>query len=539
MKQNTKKTKREIKQNKQPAVVQLHPLYRAEQIRAHEVEAAHQAGLTAWQLMERAGQALLRCLEKHSAAPAAISVFCGAGNNGGDGYVIATLAHRAGYRVRVFAPEEPSENQSLEAALALNLWLDTEQGIEPFDAYIVDTEYEEALVIDALLGTGLNRPVEAPYADLIEQINARTKQRQIPVIAVDVPSGLHANTGQVLGQAIQASYTVSFVGMKLGLYTGEAKAHVGQLYFASLGMTESFQRLTQPNAWRLEGQHLEHWLPARSALSHKGDSGHVLLIGGARGMTGALRLAAEAALRVGAGKVSVICEAGFEFFFADLPEVLCYGIDIQNKSDLALFDQCLAQATHLGIGPGLGQGEWGQTLWEKVQAAEQPKVVDADALNLLAQKSASFEKNVQNNWILTPHPGEAARLLNCTLDEIEADRWAAAAAIQQKYGGVVVLKGAGSLIQASGKVAVCTAGSPVLACAGTGDVLTGAVAGIWAQNVTLDNSSWEVGCAAVLAHALAGERAAEQFVTKSAKCLTRGLIASDFMPHLVYWANPK
>lgn len=509
------------------------PLYTPEQVREHESLAAEHAGITMWQLMERAGQAVINCLRHRFPIPVTVGVLCGSGNNGGDGYVVATLARQMGYDVRVFANQELNEKQSLEAALALNLWLETGSEVESF----ADWEQSETdVVVDALLGSGLKGDVGADLAHIIEQLN----KRKIPVISVDVPSGLNANTGQVQGCAVKAAHTISFVGMKRGLYTGAARDYCGQLWFADLGLTEAFRELTKVSAWRLEARQLKHWLAPRAQQSNKGDFGHLLIIGGQRGMTGALQMAGEAALRSGAGKVTIVCEPGQEGFVAEIPELMVLGLDLNNIADATRLDLLIAHASHIAIGPGLGQSEWGQSNWLRVLESAKPVIVDADALNLLAVTPLK-----RDNWVLTPHPGEAARLLGISTEEVQANRWQSVKALQEKYGGTVVLKGSGSLVQGTTEVGVCAAGTPALASAGTGDILTGIVGGLMAQSDVLELTHWEAAAAGVLVHALAGETAAHELAVASRKKgaaptpVSRGMRASDLLPHIVKWVNPN
>lgn len=509
------------------------PLYTPEQVREYESVAAENAGITMWQLMERAGQAVMNCLRHRFPIPVTVGVLCGSGNNGGDGYVVATLARQMGYNVRVFANQELNRNQSLEAALALNLWLETGNEVESFEDWSASTI---DVAVDALLGTGLKENVRDDLAPIIEELN----NRNIPIIAVDVPSGLNADTGQIQGCAVKAAHTISFVGMKRGLYTGAARDHCGQLWFADLGLNEAFRELTEVAAWRLEARQLGYWLAARKQQSNKGDFGHLLIIGGQQGMTGALQLAGEAALRSGAGKVTIVCQPGQEGFVAEVPELMVLGLDPNNIADATRLDILIAHATHIAIGPGLGQSEWGQNHWLRVLESAKPIIVDADALNLLA--SAPLKRD---NWVLTPHPGEAARLLGTDTATIQLNRWQSVKALQEKYGGCVVLKGSGSLVQDATDVGVCAAGTPALATAGTGDVLTGIIGGLMAQSEELALTPWETVSAGVLVHALAGETAAHELSLASRKKgaaptpVSRGLTASNLLPHIVKWVNPN
>ena len=256
-------------------------------------------------------------------------------------------------------------------------------------------------------------------------------------------------------------------------------------------------------------------MPARSPTAHKGDFGHVLVIGGDRGMSGALRLAAEAALRVGAGLVSAATRAEHAASISVArPEIMSHGVE--SASALSLLLSLRKGASVLAVGPGLGQGEWGRKLFSAVLESSLPMVVDADALNLLAVEPAH-----RDNWILTPHAGEAARLLGQTVEQVQADRISAAVALQQKYGGVVVLKGAGTLVaDVTDEIAICSEGNPGMASGGMGDVLTGVIAGLLAQGCTLTEAAQQGVCL----HAHAADLAAQEG--------QRGLLASDLFPHL-------
>lgn len=258
-------------------------------------------------------------------------------------------------------------------------------------------------------------------------------------------------------------------------------------------------------------------LPRRPRSSHKGDYGHVLVVGGDYGMAGAVRLAGEAAVRTGSGRVSIATRPDHAAVIAAArPELMCHGV--AGPRDLRLL---LQRASIVAIGPGLGQSAWARDLLAAVLQTSLPLVVDADALNLLAQEPVS-----RHQWVLTPHPGEAARLLAVTPEQIQGDRIRAVTALQQRYGGVSVLKGMGSLVCTPSSISVCDAGNPGMASGGMGDVLTGIIAGLSAQGLSLDNAA----CVGVYIHARAGDRAAQEG--------ERGLLASDLMPYLRTLLNP-
>ena len=490
-----------------------HALYRAADVRELDRRAIA-GGMSASELMTRAGAALFRALRERLPAAGRVLVLCGGGNNGGDGYVFARLAKDAGLHVTLCALHKPDALRGA-AADACAAWIGAGgQGL-PFSEGMLR---ECDVVVDALFGTGLNRAVTGEPANVIWAVNATIK----PVIAADLPSGLHADTGAVLGIAIRATLTVSFIGLKAGLYTGHGPAHAGEILFAGLDVPAGIYRDIAPLAERLDASLLEGWLPPRERDAHKGSFGHVAVVGGGPGMPGAARLAGEAALRVGAGRVSVLAWPGNVAAIAGpRPELMCHAIE--TGPDL---EPVLREANVLAIGPGLGQGEWSEQIWHALRHrnnADTARVVDADGLNWLARQSLALNAGD----ILTPHPGEAARLLDCDVPRIEADRFAAVRRLADKYGCVAVLKGAGTLVAApGGPVRLCAGGNPGMASAGMGDVLTGVIAGLRAQGL----AAFDAACAGVLVHALAADRAA--------RAGERGLLAGDVLDSLRSVANP-
>lgn len=490
-------------------------LYRPQQVRDNEQRAAELASVSMWQLMQRAGRAVFECLREQFPPPLRIAVLCGSGNNGGDGYIVATHALMAGYEVRVYAHKTPA---SEDARRALSGWQAQGGDVEPLADWL---DSDADVVIDAMLGTGLTSEVRGELADTIDSVN----EARLPVIAVDIASGLDADTGRALGCAVKARHTVTMVALKRGLFTGEAGEYSGHLWFADLGILREFRTLTKAAAWRLDPCQLPQAFPARPWNSHKGMFGHVLVIGGSEGMAGAAQLTGLAALRAGAGKVSVVCEPGQQSMAGAKAELMVRGL----YSDDSAAEALLQQADVIAIGPGLGQGRWGRDWWQKVSELDIPLVVDADALNLLAQSPLR-----RDDWVLTPHPGEAGRLLDCASKEVEQDRWRSVALLQERYGGVVVLKGAGSLVQSQDYLAVNTTGNPGLASAGMGDTLTGIMAALlatlYADAKTLRHNVAETVGYAVLVHGGAADSAARQG--------QRGMLASDVIQHIRDWVNP-
>lgn len=483
-------------------------LYRAEEVRAMDRHAIDTAGIPGIELMNRAGAAALAAARERWPAARTLSAVCGAGNNGGDGYVVARLAHQLGWDVRVY-PVAPPAGLKGDALTAYREF--RAAGGEVLDFIPVDFEGAEILV-DGLLGTGLDREVSGLYAEVIRAINryseyGRKTGSGRKVLALDIPSGLHADSGAVLGVAARADVTASFIGLKRGLFTGEGLEYAGDVVFDDLGTPPEVKHSARPSALLLPP--LAHALPPRPRSAHKGHFGHVLVVGGDVGYSGAARMAAEAAVRIGAGLVSVATR----FSHAELmnlvrPELMCHGVE--NRYGL---QPLLDRATAVAVGPGLGRSDWARELFTAVLASGLPLVVDADGLNVLAENPVR-----QDNWVLTPHPGEAARLLGISTAAIQRDRFASILELQSRYGGVVVLKGSGTLIAGeNGVPSICTAGNPGMASGGMGDVLTGVIAGLLAQKLDLA----EAATLGVRLHGAAGDEAARDG--------ERGLLATDLM----------
>jgi NAD(P)H-hydrate epimerase len=479
-----------------------HALYTVAQVRALDRHAIEELGIPGYELMRRAATAAFASLRRNWPVAQRVAVYCGPGNNGGDGYLLALLAREAGLSVEVLAlGDGQGEGDAARARAAC------EAGGVPVRRWVAASALPDADVhVDALYGTGLNRPPRPEAATLIERLDASGA----PILALDVPSGLDADTGHCPGAAIRASLTVTFIASKRGLHTGQAAAHTGRIELATVGLPETVWS-SAPDARLLEPVAL----PPRPRDAHKGRNGHVLAIGGDHGTAGAIRLCGEAALRGGAGLVSVATQAEHLMALnAGRPELMAHAVNGPQA-----LEPLLARASVLAVGPGLGQGAWGHALWLTALDSALPLVLDADGLNLLAIEPRRFDPARQ--VVLTPHPGEAARLLHCPVGEIERDRFAAARALAQRFGAVVVLKGAGSLVaDPDGRLDVCPWGNPGMASGGMGDLLTGLVAALLAQ-----------GCPAAQAarlgvglHARAGDRAAREG--------ERGMIASDLLAPL-------
>ncbi|WP_022961372.1 bifunctional ADP-dependent NAD(P)H-hydrate dehydratase/NAD(P)H-hydrate epimerase [Halopseudomonas pelagia] len=470
-------------------------------------------GVPGPQLMQRAAEAVWAELQARWPHVGQLTVLCGKGNNGGDGFLVARLALLAGWKVHVLSLFDRAEFggdalQALRAAAEAGVSIDTWQPGAELDG----------VVLDAMLGTGLQGQVREPFSVAISALNASG----VPVVSVDIPSGLDADTGQVLGAAVKAALTVTFITLKPGLLTAAGPDQTGELVFAGLAALPP--GMPKPALERLLLADWASALPSRPRAAHKGLFGHVVLVGGDRGMGGAIMLAAEAALRSGAGRVSVATRPEHVApLLSRCPEIMALAIEEAEEAGTLL-----ARADTLVIGPGLGRSEWSQQLCELAMAADAPKVLDADALNILAE-SVDGHLWLCDRDIITPHPAEAARLLGLKTVQVQADRVQALRSLVERFGCAVVLKGVGSLVAAVGDQGqppgICTFGNPGMATAGMGDVLSGVAGALLAQGLPAGQAARY----AVLVHALAGDTAAHGD--------HRGLLAGDLMMPLRHWLN--
>lgn len=477
---------------------------------------AIESGIHGFTLMRRAGQAIFDVVLGTFPDARTVLVVCGAGNNAGDGYVVARLAHQHGIQVSVVSLTD-TKNLKGDALQACQQWLECGE-LSQADTSLID---QADVVVDALLGTGLVRDVDGNFKTWIDAINARANKINKPVISVDVPSGLDSLTGAIRGAAVRANITVSFIGLKSGLFTGSGKACCGEVVFNNLDVPDSIYNNVEPSAILIQ----QPVFSSRAHDSHKGDFGHVLVIGGNYGMPGAVVLAGKSALRSGAGLVSVVTrEQHIAAVTAHCPELMVYASqngDLENELPSGFLDR----VSHVIIGPGLGVDAWARRLLAAVLATDKPVIIDADALNLLAEKIRSGKSvNLGDNHVITPHPGEAARLLSGEVtvqsSNVQADRFTAARQLYELLGGVVVLKGSGTLVYDGKTMSVCPLGNPAMATAGMGDVLSGVIAAQGALGLSL----YEAACAGVYCHAEAGDRAA---ATRPV-----GLLASDVIDYL-------
>jgi len=483
-------------------------LYSTAQVRALDAHAINELKIPGYTLMKHAGEAALRYLRTRYPVAHRIVIVCGAGNNAGDGYVLARFAQAAGLTVTVVSASDPGALKG-----------DARQAHADFRASGGTTRAFEAsllssgeVIVDALLGTGLTGSVRPELIPVIRAINASG----LPVFALDVPSGLDADTGSVLGEAVRAEATVTFVGLKTGLFLGDGPEFAGTVFFDDLELAT--EPALKPRLTRIVEAEIHAALPRRARAANKGDFGRVLIVGGGPGMPGATRLAGEACLRAGAGLVTVAAASeNLVAISSGRPELIC--VALSSESVLA---EAMGRADVVAVGPGLGRTAWARDALNQVLGSGKPLVVDADALNLLAEARVP----ARAGWILTPHPGEAGRLLGSSATDIQRDRIAALERLIARFDGTVVLKGAGTLVGARDRIpGLCERGNPGMATAGTGDVLTGTIAGVLAQC----GDFWAAARVGVLVHALAGDAAARSG--------ERGVLAGDLVRELQHCVN--
>lgn len=485
-------------------------LYTAEQTRALD-RTAISGGISGFKLMQRAGHAAFDRILQCWPGTKSLTILCGGGNNGGDGFIIAVLARRQGINVQLLAigSEGFAERLAGEARQAYQ-WL-LEQGLA-IEFYQPGMRFAGELIIDAMLGTGLTGEVRGDFADAIKQVNQSSRS----VIAVDIPSGLCSDSGEILGCAVRADLTVTFIGLKQGLFTHRGVDCCGDIIFDGLRVPDEVYESVPVSGFRTCRDDLNALLPPRIRSRHKGSFGHVLVIGGDRGMGGAAIMAAQAAGRSGAGLVTVATRPEHvPALLTRYPEAMAVGIT--SAQDLL---PLLERADVLVVGPGLGQKAWGEQLLQLALSSGKPVVIDADALNLLQLKE-QFGVLDGNNWVITPHPGEAARLLQADVATVQGSRFMAVEQLQAKFGGTAILKGPGSLTCDGDALHLCSAGNPGMASGGMGDVLSGVVAALLAQGLEPVDAA-RLG---VYVHATAADRCATEMGT-------RGMQATDLLAQL-------
>lgn len=517
------------------------PLYSAAQVRELD-HLAIATGVSADTLMQRAGVSAFMLIQNTWPSTKHVLVLCGSGNNAGDGYIVAEQAKVAGLAVTLLRMGESltdTARTAFEAARLKGVYVEDFTS-ERLSEFLVNHRYTPCVIVDALLGIGIAGALRPRYREVVERVNSS----DLPVLALDVPSGLNSDTGQTDDIAMHCDATISFIGRKKGLFTGLAADFVGEMHFDDLGTSSLLSHSDVArnfSARAINAGILRRLISPRSRSAHKGRFGHVLVIGGDQGFGGAAILAADAAARAGAGTVSLVTRcAHVSAMLARRPEVMVLGVEDWAGAQSGRVTTLLEKASAIVLGPGLGQSTWSSDALECVLGSvsnhKKPVVLDADALNLFARQHRSWQDcapaEIRQQWVLTPHPGEASRLLGITVGEIQADRYAAVRALQELSGAVCLIKGAGTVIafpdqyggepgRASVPVDVCTAGNPGMATGGMGDVLAGVTGALLAQGL----SAADAVRVSVCAHGAAGDRAA-------AANGERGMLATDLFVYL-------
>jgi len=471
-------------------------------------------GIPGLVLMENAGLQVVSmvCKLRPQRNEGRIIVFCGRGNNGGDGFVISRHLQRLGYRVETWALG-PLYSYKGDAAVNYDIFLKGGGHVflaaENDPSRITEELQVSDLIIDALLGTGIRNPVAEPFAEVIRSIN----KSRAEILAVDIPSGISAGTGEVLGVAVKADYTVTFALPKRGLLLFPGAEYAGQVLIADIGIPRGLTASSEIRENLVTGDAVKSRLPLRKTESHKGTYGRALILAGSAGMTGAAALAGEAALRGGAGLVYAGTAAELRAVLeAKLREIIVLGFPGDGKGNLipAGAQEILdfaGKCRVVAFGPGLDPGSGTLALLrELLGKTTMPMVVDAGGLGALALDTDLF-KNKKAPLIVTPHPGEMARLSGTESSVIQRERWKFAAEKAQEWDSIVVLKGAHTVTALpDGEIFINPTGNPVLSTAGSGDILTGIVTALVAQGLSLQ---WGAVCGAYL-HGLAGDLLADQ-----------------------------
>ncbi len=499
-------------------------LYTGQQSRDIDALAINSLEIPGIQLMKNAGRAAFALLRHHYSEAREIGIVCGNGNNAGDGYIVAGLALQQGFKVYLL---QVGDAQALkgDAALARDWALVAGLDIHTFgdgDNDCLTAMQGCDVLVDALLGTGIRGQVRPEFQSCIDVANAM----HVPVISIDLPSGLDPDTGTTRGSVIRANHSISFIVRKRGLYTAEGPSCAGEVHFDALNVPSEAlaNQSVLTGVAALCWENLADDVPKRAARANtsKNAYGHVLVVGGDEGMGGAVCLAGQAALRCGAGLVSVVTRANHVGgILARQPELMVLGVEQVEHGDK--LSALIERASAIVIGPGLGTGTWGQALLESVLDHNKPMVLDADALNILAMNPVLAEKfRSVSTRLITPHPGEAARLLSSAPSDIQQDRFAAIVTLSSLYACDVILKGAGSLVCTSGlDTGLCMHGNAGMATAGMGDILSGVAGAFLGMGMPVSGAAR----AAMCGHSAAADLA----VTRGG---ISGLVASDVLPCL-------
>lgn len=500
-----------------------------QQLRTHEqlwIKACHPHWGAV--LMELAGhKAAEVALSMWEQNPGPVIIFCGPGNNGGDGFVVARYLHMCGAPVTVHlikSTSEPRIESSINRGIIDQLQIPAME-IDTKNVGSIEATLEEAvLVVDALLGTGLDRPVEGVYASIIKAVNASGK----PVLALDIPSGIHSDSGAIMGAAVEAQQTVTFGYLKSGLLCHPGADYAGHLHIADIGLPGlDYAEHNSKPMWHLStADKIADLLPSRKDSAHKGDFGHVLTIAGSPGMSGASMLASKSALRSGAG-LSILATAKSLLLELPAQEVIYKALEESkggsiSANSLKTLQPELDKATSVVLGPGLSMDDDTVSFVHSVlKAIKKPCVIDADGLNAISKDTSTFPK-AADNFVLTPHPKELARLMGVETAEIQHDRMKSAMDAAHKFGCVVVLKGSRTVIASPAQEAyINPTGNSGMATAGAGDVLSGIIGGLLSQGLT----PFAAAISGAYLHGAAGDLAAQEIGEA-------GLVAGDIMNYV-------
>lgn len=489
----------------------------AAQMQALDRRAIEEAKVPSLTLMTNAGTGVVQAIEQTFGPQVdrVVTIVCGKGNNGGDGLVVARLLRAKRARVQVVLMASPTDLSGDAKVMYRRLVGARRAGfvhVDPAADHLRVLLSRSNLIVDALLGTGLSSPVTGKYASVIDAINEISLSAEVPVVAVDLPSGIHADTGAVLGTAVRAALTVTFGLPKRGFYQGQGIDHAGTIRIVDIGIPADYMEAVESPVSLMTHDEMRRLLPQRKPSAHKGTYGHAAIIAGSVGKTGAAAMTAKAALRVGTGLVTVatpatanrILEAKLlEAMTSPMPETEAHTLALAGLEPILDFVHARSAAA---IGPGLTtHPETSELVRSLIVRLERPTVLDADALNALTGH-AGLLSACKVQLILTPHPGEMARLDEQTSTQaINADRIETARRFAQGHGVILILKGARTVVaHPDGRAAICPTGNPGMATAGTGDVLTGMIVGLLAQRL----SPWDAARAATYFHGLAGDLAA-------------------------------
>ena len=458
-------------------------LYTSQETKKLDSLAIRSQKVPAFTLMQKASEFSFNILLNNWPNTKKVFVFCGKGNNAGDGYLISHLAKEMGLESFIIQAS-PSNKISGASRKAFKLALESKVKRISIAAFKKQS-LKDSVIVDALLGIGIKGNVRSNVSKLILEINK--KSTNIPVLSVDIPSGICSNTGINLGVHIQADVTATFVGRKRGCFTSTGRTASGNVVFDDLGISSLVKSQIKTNCYLLDTEKSLLKLKNRKGDAHKGDFGHVLVIGGDKGFGGAAILASKAAVFSGAGLVSLATRSiHVEAALSSCPELMVNGIE--SGQDV---EEILAKSTVVVLGPGLGQSAWSEQMLQRtfMEARKRnlPVVLDADGLNLLTK--LKLKSGIPRKMIITPHPGEAARLVNQEVNKIQEDRFKSVTALEKKFRSVSVLKGSGSLVcyKRNGKqrIGVCEAGNPGMAKGGMGDVLAGLIGSFLSQGLSL------------------------------------------------------